>query len=93
MEDARTKLEGLEDRLAEIVRETNDCEVRVQRKHRADPIQRKEAPASEQIKELEAELRDFDEQRKPLELAKSRVKRKHEDARRELKGLEVREVS
>ena len=54
------------------------------------PCQRKWQPATDEIQRTESELREYDASRMPLEQARARSKKKHEDARKELKDMEVR---
>ena len=41
---------------------------------------------------MEVEVREFDATQKPLEEAKARAKKKHDNARKEIKGMEVRNI-
>lgn len=58
----------------------------------ADCVQRKWAPATEQVQAMEDEIKDFDATRKPLEITKARTKKKYDDARKELRSAEVCEM-
>ena len=45
---------------------------------------------SEKISELEEEIKQHDVSRKPVEISRNKAKAKHETARGELKGIQVR---